>query len=95
MKKYYVESGRCFQVVLLATDELDAILRAIARVAADDAPLLMANLIIVSQRGFPCQRPGRQLYGDEFILPTRVVLGPPDETLASGPDAGRIRPMPE
>jgi hypothetical protein len=78
--KYYVESGRHLRRVLLAVDELDAICRAIAFASAEagDQPLCLADLIIVSERGFVWDRPDRKLHGDEFILPTRFVLGQPE-----------------
>jgi hypothetical protein len=91
--KYYVESGRALRTVVLAADELDAICKAVALAAASrpDEPLPMANLIIVSQRGFVWDRPDRQLYGDEFILPTRLVLGEPEEMPAQLPSGQRAR----
>jgi hypothetical protein len=84
MTKYYVESGSDLRWIVLATDELDAICRAIAleTAATGDAPLRMADLIIVSERGFVWDRPERELYGDEFILPTRLVLGQPEGSQA-------------
>ncbi len=76
--KYYVESGPNFLVVVLAADEMDAMLKAFT-MKAELGPLKLADLVIVNQRGFVWQREEHQLYGDEFMLPTRLVLGMPEE----------------
>ncbi|HTN76527.1 MAG TPA: hypothetical protein VL096_14810 [Pirellulaceae bacterium] len=79
LTKYYVESGSHFKFVVLATDEIDAILRAVTMKYEETESLQLADLMIVNERGFVWDRPGHELYGDEFALPTRVVLGSPEE----------------
>jgi hypothetical protein len=77
--KYYVESGPHLKIVVLATDEMDAMVKAFT-VAYEAEPLLrLADMVIVNQRGFVWDREGHELYGDEFMLPTRLVLGLPEE----------------
>ncbi|MFT5523146.1 MAG: hypothetical protein ACI9G1_002108 [Pirellulaceae bacterium] len=76
MTKFYVESGVNLRVVILARNPVDAILRAIA---AGDALLELDEIIIVNQRGFVSQRPGRELRDDDLIYPTQLLLDPPDE----------------
>jgi hypothetical protein len=82
MRKYYVESGPHLQVVLEAENFIAAIIQALDS-AAVDAPLLLADMIIVSRRGFVGQRSGHELYGDEIVLPTRLVLGEPCQAEAN------------
>jgi hypothetical protein len=76
--KYYVESGPGLMVVVLATDEMDAMVKAFT-VKQEQAPLRLADVVIVNQRGFVWHREAHELYGDEFMLPTRMVLGLPEE----------------
>jgi hypothetical protein len=76
--KYYVESGPGLMVVVLATDEMDAMLKAFATKGGQE-PLRLADLVIVNQRGFVWLREDHELYGDEFVMPTRIVLGLPEE----------------
>jgi len=77
MKKYYVESGKQLKVVVLARNPLEAILKSMARSATGD-PLQLADIFIVSQRGFVCDRADSEMYGDEKIYPTRLLLGQPE-----------------
>lgn len=79
LTKYYVESGPGLKMILLATDEMDAILKALTRKYEEEAVLHLADLVIVNQRGFVWDRPGHELHGDEFVLPTQLVLGMPEE----------------
>lgn len=76
--KYYVESGPGLMVVVLASDEMDAMMKAFT-MKHEQAPLRLADLVIVNQRGFVWERADHELYGDEFMLPTRLVLGLPEE----------------
>ncbi len=76
MRKFYVESGRNLRVVLLAHDPLDAIFKALTRTAQDE-PLRLADVVIVNERGFVWDRDDHEMYGDELVLPTRLLLGPP------------------
>ncbi len=80
--KYYVESGPGLMVVVLATDEMDAMLKAFT-MKQEQAPLRLADVVIVNQRGFVWHREAHELYGDEFMLPTRLVLGMPEESTES------------
>ena len=74
MSKFYVESGPRLLVVLEANDVFEAIVNALE--TQDDAePLELADVIIVNERGFVWQRPEHELFGDETVLPTRLVLG--------------------
>lgn len=82
LAKYYVESGPGLMVVVLATDEMDAMLKAFT-LKHEEAPLRLADVVIVNQRGFVWNRDGHELYGDEFMLPTRLVLGLPEESAES------------
>ena len=75
--KYYVESGSQLQVVVLACSPLEAISKALQK-TSQDAPLHLANVMIVNQRGFVWHREGRKLNGDETIVPTRLLLGHPE-----------------
>lgn len=75
--KYYVESGPGLMVVVLAADEMDAMLKAFTVKAGQ--PLRLADLVIVNQRGFVWLREDHELYGDEFVIPTRIVLGLPEQ----------------
>lgn len=77
--KYYVESGPNFKLIVLATDEMDAMFKALTLKYETEERLNLADLMIVNQRGFVWDRPGHELYGDEFALPTRLVLGMPEE----------------
>lgn len=76
MTKYYVESGPHLRVVVLANDFVGAILKALEAVSREK-PLKLANVFIVNERGFVWDRDDNQLYGDEVVLPTRLVLGDP------------------
>jgi hypothetical protein len=76
--KYYVESGPHLKIVVLAVDEMDAMVKALT-MKFEQEPLRLADLMIVNQRGFVWDREGHELYGDEFVLPTRMVLGMPEE----------------
>lgn len=78
MHKFYVESGPNFKMIVTARNPIHAILRAFDRSALDD-PLRLATLIIVNQRGFVWDRTDHELHGDEFVIPTRLVLGSPTE----------------
>ena len=84
--KYYVESGPHLKVVVLAADEMDALLKALA-LQHERQPLRLADVLIVNQRGFVWDREGHELYGDEFMLPTRIVLGLPEEESAESNEA--------
>jgi hypothetical protein len=79
--KYYVESGPDFKFVVLATDEMDAMVKAFTT-KYEAGPLRLADVVIVNQRGFVWDRDEHELYGDEFMLPTRIVLGMPEEESA-------------
>jgi hypothetical protein len=79
--KYYVESGPDFKFVVLATDEMDAMVKAFTT-KYEASPLRLADVVIVNQRGFVWDRHEHELYGDEFMLPTRIVLGMPEEESA-------------
>lgn len=79
MTKYYVESGSQFKFVVLATDEMDAILKAFTLKYEEEETLCLADLVIVNERGFVWDRPHHELYGDEFALPTAIVLGSPEQ----------------
>lgn len=75
LTKYYVESGRYLRVIVLATDALDAMLKAFTLEQDEDRPLRLADLVIVNERGFVWDRDNHELYGDEFVLPTELLLG--------------------
>jgi len=75
MRKFYVESGPHFLYTVLATDQVGAILKALEM---SNELLQMADVIIVNERGFVWHREEHQLYGDELLLPTRLVLGMPE-----------------
>ena len=78
MTKFYVESGPNFQVTLTANSPIHAILKALA--AGDpDETLELADVFIVNERGFVWERPEHELYGDEKVYPTRLLLGQPAE----------------
>jgi hypothetical protein len=77
--KYYVESGPSLKFIVLATNEMDALYKALTLKYEAEERLELADLVIVNQRGFVWDRPGHELYGDEFALPTRLVLGMPEE----------------
>ncbi len=79
LTKYYVESGPNFKFIVLATDEMDAMYKALTLKYEEEEKLNLADLVIVNQRGFVWDRPDHELYGDEFALPTRLVLGMPEE----------------
>ena len=78
LTKYYVESGPNLKTIVLAHDEMDAIVTAITRKYEDEGALKLADLMIVNERGFVWDREEHELYGDEFVLPTRLVLGMPE-----------------
>lgn len=78
MTKFYVESGAHLQVVVTARGAVEAILKALGKAAADQ-PLRLADVFIVNQRGFVWQRENQQLYGDETVIPTRLLLGEPQQ----------------
>lgn len=78
MAKFYVESGPNFLVVVQARDFIDAIMKSI-ELFEPERELQMADVIVVNQRGFVWQREGHELNGDEFVLPTELVLGSPCE----------------
>lgn len=80
--KFYVESGPGLMVTVLATDEMDAMMKAFT-LKQEQAPLRLADVVIVNQRGFVWNREDHELYGDEFMLPTRLVLGLPEESAES------------
>jgi hypothetical protein len=75
LTKYYVESGPHLCLIVLAANEIDAILKAFTREADEGQPLRLADRIIVNERGFVWERENHELYGDEFMLPTDLVLG--------------------
>lgn len=75
LTKYYVESGPHLRLIVLAANEIDAMLKAFTREADEGQPLRLADRIIVNQRGFVWDRENHELYGDEFMLPTDLVLG--------------------
>ena len=77
MTKYYVESGGQLRVVVLARNPIEAILKSMS-CSATDAPLPLADVFIVNQRGFVWDRPNHEMYGDEKTYPTRLLLGQPD-----------------
>lgn len=77
MIKYYVESGEQLRVIVLARNPTEAILKSMA-CSATDAPLHLADIFIVNQRGFVWDRADNELYGDEKIYPTRLILGHPE-----------------
>lgn len=81
--KYYVESGPHLQVVVHARNTLQAMLKVLNKID-DDQPLRLADVIIVNRRGFVWDRPDRQLDGDETVMPTRLLLGEPEENVAAG-----------
>ena len=74
--KYYVESGSQLQVVVLACSPLEAISKAL-EMTSQNAPLHLANVMIVNQRGFVWHREDQKLNGDETVIPTRLLLGNP------------------
>lgn len=76
--KYYVESGRHLKVVVSAPTPVAAILKALSTSATEE-PLRLADRFIVNERGFVWDREGRQLYGDEFMMPTSLLMGEPEE----------------
>jgi hypothetical protein len=76
--KFYVESGPHLKTVVLAVDEMDAMLKAFTLKQEHDV-LTLADKVIVNQRGFVWDREGHELYGDEFVMPTWLVLGLPEE----------------
>ena len=78
MQKFYVESGPNFKKIVTARNPIHAILRAFDRSPIDD-PLHLADLMIVNQRGFVWDRENHELHGDEFVIPTELVLGSPVE----------------
>ena len=75
LTKYYVESGRYLRVIGLATDAMDAMLKAFTMEHDEGQPLRLADLVIVNERGFVWDRENHELYGDEFVLPTELLLG--------------------
>lgn len=77
MNKYYVESGANLNVVILARNPVDAIMRAIA--VGGDALLELDEIIVVNQRGFVSLRPGQEFRDEDLIYPTQLLLDPPDE----------------
>ncbi len=78
MIKYYVESGPHLRVVVLAANPIHAILKTLATVGQRE-PLQLADRFIVNERGFVWDRDGHELYGDEKVYPTRLLLGQPIE----------------
>jgi len=78
MPKYYVESGSNLLVTTTAANETAAIVKALKTVV-DQQPLQLADMIIVNERGFVWNREDHALNGDEFIVPTRFLLGEPEE----------------
>jgi hypothetical protein len=78
LTKYYVESGPEMKMIVLAIDEMDAIYRAVTLKYEHENALNLADLMIVNQRGFVWDREDQELYGDEFLIPTRLVLGMPE-----------------
>ena len=76
MTKYYVESGRYLKVVVSAPTPVAAILKALSTSATEE-PLRLADRFIVNERGFVWDREERQLYGDEFMMPTSLLMGDP------------------
>ena len=77
MAKYYVESGSHLRVVVAAANTFQAIIKAL-ELTAQDEPLRLADVLIVNQRGFVWDRQDQQLYGDEHVFPTRLLLGAPE-----------------
>lgn len=76
MAKYYVESGSQLQVVVNARNVFEAIIKAL-ELTAQEAPLRLADLIIVNERGFLSGRDNPRITGDEAVFPTRLLLGEP------------------
>lgn len=76
MPKYYVESGPELQVVVTARDVFEAVIKAL-ECTAQQAPLRLADLIIVNERGFLGPREHPRIRGDEAVFPTRLLLGEP------------------
>ncbi len=77
MAKYYVESGPSFQVVVQASSFIDAMAKAF-ELMEPEAPLCLADVVIVNQQGFVWDREDHQLHGHEIVIPTRLVLGEPE-----------------
>jgi len=78
MPKYYVESGSNLLVTTTAVNETEAIVKALKTVV-NQQPLQLADMIIVNERGFVWNREDHELNGDEFIVPTSLLLGEPEE----------------
>ena len=78
MTKYYVESGRHLKVVVTAASPVAAIVKALSTSAVDE-PLRLADRFVVNERGFVWDREGKAMYGDEFVMPTRLLMGEPEE----------------
>lgn len=80
MSKYYVESGGQLKVVVAARNPIEAILKSIS-CSSRENPLQLADVFIVNQRGFVWDRPEKEMYGDEKVYPTRLLLGQPESEL--------------
>lgn len=76
MSKFYVESGSQLKVVVAARNPIEAILKSLA-CRPENQPLHLSDVFIVNQRGFVWDRPGKEMYGDEKVFPTRLLLGQP------------------
>lgn len=79
MTKYYVESGSKFQMIISADTVFQAVVRALKAFAKNNV-LELADVVIVSQRGFVWNRENHEMYGDEAIFQTRWLLGEPSES---------------
>lgn len=77
MSKFYVESGAQLKVVVAARNPIEAILKSMAR-SSSEHPLQLADVFIVNQRGFVWDRAENEMYGDENVYPTRLLLGQPE-----------------
>lgn len=81
MAKFYVESGPSFLIVVEASDAIEALLKAFTPDRSAQ-PLRLADVTIVNERGFVWQRDEHELYGDELVLPTSLILGRPENEKA-------------
>jgi len=79
MAKFYVESGSHLLETVYAENIIEALSKAIRRVADRDE-LELADMFIVNEKGFVWEREGHELYGDEVVIPTRLLLGEPTLT---------------
>ncbi|MEQ8785172.1 MAG: hypothetical protein RIC55_02700 [Pirellulaceae bacterium] len=76
MAKFYVESGPNLKAIVAAHDVFEAIMKTLDLKATEE-PLQLADVIVVNERGFVADRTEQRLFGDEIVIPTRLVLGDP------------------